>query len=90
MKLVVSDAHEGTKVSVAKMLTASWRRCRVHFMCNSLGHADKSGRRVVSAFVATAFAQDDAAMASTQLRSVADQLSRDDQGEKRASIRMRV
>ncbi len=37
-------------------------------------HAGKSGRRVVSAFIATAFAQDDAAMARPQWRSVADQL----------------
>lgn len=74
VKLVVSDAHEGIKASVAKVLTASWQRCRVHFMRNALAHAGKSGRRVVSAFIATAFAQDDAAMARTQWRAVADQL----------------
>jgi putative transposase len=74
VKLVVSDAHEGIKASVAKVLTASWQRCRVHFMRNALAHAGKSGRRVVSAFIATAFAQDDAAMARAQWRSVADQL----------------
>jgi putative transposase len=74
VKLVVSDAHEGIKASVAKVLTASWQRGRVHFMRNALAHAGKSGRRVVSAFIATAFAQDDAAMARTQWRSVADQL----------------
>jgi putative transposase len=74
VKLVVSDAHEGIKASVSKILTASWQRCRVHFMRNALAHAGKSGRRVVSAFIATAFAQDDAAMARAQWRSVADQL----------------
>ena len=42
-------------------------------MRNALAHAGKSGRRVVSAFVATAFAQDDAGAAS-QWRRVADQL----------------
>lgn len=74
VKLVVSDAHEGIKASVAKVLIASWQRCRVHFMRNALAHAGKSGRRVVSAFIATAFAQDDAAAASKQWRTVADQL----------------
>ncbi len=74
VKLVVSDAHEGIKASVAKVLTATWQRCRVHFMRNALAHAGKSGRRVVSAFIATAFAQDDAAAASKQWRCVADQL----------------
>jgi transposase-like protein len=58
VKLVVSDAHEGIKASVSKVLCATWQRCRVHFMRNVLAHAGKSGRRVVSAFIATAFAQD--------------------------------
>jgi transposase-like protein len=74
VKLVISDAHEGIKAAVAKVTNASWQRCRVHFMRNVLAHAGKSGRRVVSAFIATAFAQDDAAAAGAQWRRVADQL----------------
>jgi len=74
VKLVISDAHEGIKAAVSKVLTASWQRCRVHFMRNVLAHATKSGRRVVSAFIATAFAQDDAEAARGQWRKVADQL----------------
>lgn len=74
VKLVVSDAHEGLKAAVSKVLTATWQRCRVHFMRNALAHAGRSGRRVVSAFIATAFAQDDAEAASAQWRRVADQL----------------
>jgi transposase-like protein len=74
VKLVVSDAHEGIKATVRKVLNASWQRCRVHFMRNALAHAGKSGRRVVSAFIATAFAQDDADAATAQWRKVADQL----------------
>jgi putative transposase len=66
VKLVVSDAHEGIKATVAKVLNASSQRCRVHFMRNALAHAGKSGRRVVSAFIATAFAQDDAEAATAQ------------------------
>ena len=50
------------------------QRCRIHFMRNALAHAGKSGRRVVAAFTATAFAQDDATAAETQWRKVADQL----------------
>ncbi|WP_426420566.1 transposase [Bradyrhizobium genosp. A] len=48
--------------------------CRVHFMRNALAHAGKSGRRFVSAFIATAFAQDDVEAAKAQWRKVADQL----------------
>ena len=43
-------------------------------MRNALAHAGRSGRRVVSAFIATAFAQDDAEAARVQWRRVADQL----------------
>jgi len=74
VKLVISDAHEGIKAAVCKILTATWQRCRVHFMRNVLAHAGRSGRRVVSAFIATAFAQDDAKQAKAQWRRVADQL----------------
>ncbi len=74
VKLVVSDAHEGLKAAIAKVLNTSWQRCRVHFMRNVLAHAGKQGRRVVSAFIATAFAQGDAETARTQWRQVADQL----------------
>jgi transposase-like protein len=74
VKLVVSDAHEGLKAAIAKVLCATWQRCRVHFMRNVLAHAGKSGRRVVSAFIATAFAQDDADAAKAQWRKVADQI----------------
>jgi transposase-like protein len=74
VKLAVSDAHEGIKAAVSKVLSATWQRCRVHFMRNALAHAGKSGRRVVSAFIATAFAQDTPETASTQWRNVADQI----------------
>jgi putative transposase len=74
VKLVISDAHEGIKAAVSKVFCATWQRCRVHFMRNVLAHAGKSGRRVVSAFIATAFAQDDAEAAKVQWRKVADQL----------------
>ncbi len=74
VKLVISDAHEGIKAAVTKVLCATWQRCRVHFMRNVLTHAGKSGRRVASAFIATAFAQETPEAASTQWRAVADQI----------------
>ena len=74
VKLVISDAHEGLKAAVAKVLHASWQRCRVHFLRNVLAHAGRQGRRVVAAFIGTAFAQNDGEAARTQWRSVADQL----------------
>ena len=55
-------------------MNAAWQRCGVHTMRNALAHAGKSGRRVVSAFMATAFAQDSAEAAKAQWRKIADQL----------------
>ena len=43
-------------------------------MRNVLAYAGKHGRRVVAAFIGTAFVQDDAEAARTQWRQVADQL----------------
>ena len=74
VKLVISDAHEGIKAAVARVLSTTWQRCRVHFMRNVLAHAGRQGRRVVSAFIATAFAQNDAEAAKRQWRLVADHI----------------
>ena len=69
-----TSPHEGLKAAVTRVLCATWQRCRVHFMRNVLAHAGKSGRRVVSAFIATAFAQETPEAASAQWRAVADQI----------------
>ena len=74
VKRVVPDAHEGIEASVSRVFSATWQRCRVHFSRNALAHAGKSGRRVVSAFIATAFAQETPDAAKGQWRKVADQL----------------
>ncbi|MGY4403812.1 hypothetical protein ACVIYL_004615 [Bradyrhizobium sp. USDA 3315] len=47
---------------------------RMHFMRNVLAHVGKRGRRVVSAFIATAFPKDDGEAAQAQWRKIADQL----------------
>jgi putative transposase len=74
VKLVISDAHEGLKAAVAKVLHATWQRCRVHTMRNLLAYAGRQGRGVAAAFIATAFAQETAETAKAQWRKVADQL----------------
>jgi transposase-like protein len=73
-KLVISDAHEGLKAAITKILNATWQRCRVHFMRNAMAYAGRTQRRIVSAWVGTAFAQDDAEAARAQWRHVADEL----------------
>jgi transposase-like protein len=74
VKLVVSDAHEGVKAALTKVLRATWQRCRVHFARRALAHAGKAQGRIVSAWIGTAYAREDDAAAHAQWRTVADQL----------------
>ena len=41
VKLVTSDAHEGLKAAIAKLLGATWQRCRLHFMRNAMAYAGR-------------------------------------------------
>jgi len=66
--------HEGLNAAIIKVLGATWQRCRGHLMRNLLAHAGRQGRGVASAFIAPAFAQEDAQAAKAQWRKVADQL----------------
>jgi len=75
VKLVISDAHEGLKAAVKKILAGSaWQRCRVHFMRNVLSQVPKSYQGMVSSIIRTIFAQNDQASAREQLRHVVDEL----------------
>ena len=74
VKLVISDAHEGLKAAAAKVLCATWQRCRVHFMRNALAHVSKGQREMVAAAIRTAFVQEDHEAAVAQWRQVADSL----------------
>ena len=74
VKLVIADAHEGLKAAAAKVLKATWQRCKVHFLRNALAHAGKGQRQMVLAMINTVFAQETLEAAIAQWRVVADQL----------------
>jgi transposase-like protein len=74
VKLVISDAHEGLKAAITQVLSATWQRCRVHFMRSLLAHVPKSQQSVVSAAVRQVFVQPDRKTAGQAWRHVADQL----------------
>lgn len=60
VKLVVSDAHEGLKSAVGKVLHgASWQRCRTHFMRNLLSKVPRSSQSLVATLVRGVFEQPD-------------------------------
>jgi transposase-like protein len=74
VKLVISDAHEGLKAAIRRVVGASWQRCRVHWMRNALSYVPKGQQSMVSAALRQAFIQTDRTSASQTLRHVADQL----------------
>lgn len=71
VQLVISDAHEGLKAAIAKVLTrATWQRCRVHFMRNLLAHVPQGDKALVAALVRTVFAQPNRELAKRQVSEV--------------------
>ena len=47
-KLCVSDAHEGLKSAIAKVLGCPWQRCTVHFLRDMLGHCNKAQQPIIA------------------------------------------
>ena len=74
VKLVISDAHEGLKSAIRRVFSASWQRCRVHWMRNALSYVPKAQQSMAAAALRQAFMQPDRPSASQTLRHVADQL----------------
>jgi len=73
VKLVVSDAHEGLKAAIRRVLGAAWQRCRVHWMRNALAHVPKGQQTMVAAALRQAFLQPDQEGARQTWRHLADQ-----------------
>jgi putative transposase len=74
VKLVISDAHEGLKSAIRRVFSASWQRCRVHWMRNALSYVPKAQQSMAAAALRQAFMEPDRSAASQMLRHVADQL----------------
>jgi len=79
----VSDAHEGLKAAISKVLTgATWQRCRVHFTLaprcarrsagvrNLLAHVPQGDKALVAALVRMVFAQPNRELAKRQVTEV--------------------
>jgi len=74
VKLVIADDHKGLRAAASKIFHATLQRCRVHWMRNLLTHAPARQRPAVIAMVKTIFAQQTAAEARSQWKTVADAL----------------
>lgn len=54
---IISDAHEGLKAAIAQVFTASWQRCRVHFLRNLLARVPKTRPSLAGTLVRQVFIQ---------------------------------
>ena len=73
VRLVISDAHEGLKHAIAKVLGATWQRCRVHWMRNALARLPRGQHSMAAAALRQAFSQPDGDTARQAWRHLADQ-----------------
>jgi putative transposase len=73
VKLVISDAHEGLKGAIRRVMGATWQRCRVHWMRNALAYVPKGQQTMVAAALRQAFLQPDQDGARKVWRTMADQ-----------------
>ena len=73
VKLVISDAHEGLKAAIRRVIGATWQRCRVHFARNALAYVPR-GQHAMVAAIRQAFIQPDRKSAGETWRHVAEQL----------------
>ena len=73
-RLVISDAHEGLKTAIRRVMGSTWQRSRVHWMRNAQAYVSKGQQNMVSAALRQAFTQLDHQNATQTMRHVADQL----------------
>jgi putative transposase len=71
VQLCVSDAHEGLKHAIAKVLGCPWQRCTVHFLRDMLGHCSKAQQPMVATAIRQVFAAESGAEARERLAGVA-------------------
>jgi putative transposase len=67
VQLVVSDAHEGLKQAIAKLLGCPWQRCTVHFLRDCLGHARRDQHGLLAALIRPIFQADSGEQARDRL-----------------------
>ena len=51
VRLCVSDAHDGLRQAIAKVLGCPWQRCSVHFLRDMLGHVNKAQQPMIAAAI---------------------------------------
>jgi transposase-like protein len=75
VRLCVSDAHEGLKAAIARVLGCPWQRCTVHFVRDMHQHCRTNQRGMVSAALREVFAAESHEMARERATAVIERLA---------------
>ena len=74
VQLAISDAHQGLKNALARVLGVPWQRCTVHFLRDLRGHCRPDQHDLLGALIRQIFTAPDADTAKRRLRDAVDQL----------------
>jgi putative transposase len=74
VRLCVSDAHDGLRQAIAKVLGCPWQRCSVHFLRDMLGHVNKAQQPMIAAAIRGIFQAANLDEAHQRLAEVVDRL----------------
>src|SRR5215213_9156006 len=75
VRLCISDAHEGLRQAIAKVLGCPWQRCSVHFLRDMLGHVAKAQQPMIAAAIRGIFQASSLVEARERLVEVVDKLA---------------
>jgi transposase-like protein len=75
IRLCISDAHEGLRQAIAKVLGCPWQRCTVHFLRDMLGHVSKAQQPMIAAAIRGVFQASSLAEARERLAEVVERLT---------------
>jgi putative transposase len=75
IRLCVSDAHQGLKNAIARVLGCPWQRCTVHFLRDMLGHVGKAQQPMIATAIRQVFAADTGSEARERLGEVCERLT---------------
>jgi len=75
VQLVISDAHEGLKAAIARVLACPWQRCTVHFVREMEQHVRRDQRGLVAAAIREIFNAEDQAQARERATHVIARLA---------------
>jgi putative transposase len=74
IRLCVSDAHQGLRNAIARVLGCRWQRCTVHFLRDMLGHVGRAQQPMIATAIRQIFNPDTGEEARERLAEVVERL----------------